>query len=257
MSINFTSDPLSDEQIADFALQLRRFQKISNLEVPNMNALLAKREIWTRFGIKRLEYLVVPDAELGGDEADTLVSPLAVRIRFAETTHQRLRDLDRRSRFTAAHELGHAVLHKNSAPLARSSQPNARRVVPHFVSVETQANTFASTYLITDAMAERVSSPDELSKNYLVSSAASDVRWEREAKRRDRPKIGAGLRALAAELRNGNSSKYTFLSLNTADGFFVCPRCSTRSSIEIDGRFFCQACRGDPERFPDGDGPSL
>jgi IrrE N-terminal-like domain len=218
---------------------------------------LEKREIWTRFGIKRLDYLVVPDAELGGDEADTLVFPLAVRIRFAKTTHQRLRDLDRRSPFTAAHELGHAVLHKNLAPLARSSQSNARRMVPHFVSVEKQANAFASMYLITDAMAEKVSSPDELRKNYLVSSGAADVRWEREAKRRDRSKIGAGLRALAVELRNGDSFKYTFPSLNSADRFFICPRCSIRTSVEINGRFFCQACSGNPERFPDGDGPSL
>ncbi|MEJ0052058.1 MAG: ImmA/IrrE family metallo-endopeptidase [Methylovirgula sp.] len=119
------------------------------------------------FWHEALEYLVVSDEELGGDEADTLISQSAIRIRFARTTHDRLKDFDRRSRFTAAHELGHGVLHKNPAPLARSRQPSANRIVPHFVSVEKQANTFASTYLITDAMAEHAASPRRSQRELL------------------------------------------------------------------------------------------
>ncbi len=52
MSVNFTSDPLSDEQIANYALRLRRFQGLADLETPDMLAILNRGELWTRFGTK-------------------------------------------------------------------------------------------------------------------------------------------------------------------------------------------------------------
>lgn len=248
MSTNFTGDPLSDDEIARYALDLRHSQGLGDVETPDLMAVLARDTLLTRFGAKRLELVVVADEELGGDEAHTLITQSSVRLRFAKTTFARVEQLDRRARFTAAHELGHGVLHRNAAPLARVRQPDVRRIVAPYVSVERQANVFASTYLVTDAMAACTESAAGLSR-YLISDDAADVRWERESKRRSRPKIAAGLRALADELRNaGRSPDISKLR--------VCSKCGMKTLVFVGDRYECQgAYMGLNGQFPDGDGP--
>ncbi|REF85933.1 uncharacterized protein DUF955 [Methylovirgula ligni] len=250
MSTNFSGDPLSNDEIARYAIELRRSQGLNDLDIPNLMAILECDTLLTRFGTKRLERVVVPDEELGGDEAHTLITESCVRLRFSRTTNNRIEQLDRRARFTAAHELGHGVLHRNSAPLARARQQNVRRMVDSFVSVERQANFFASIYLVTDAMAACVECADDLSR-YLLSGEAADVRWERESKRRSRPKIAAAFRSLADELRNvgrpPSTSKLEPL---------VCPKCFAKTLVFVGDRYECQGpCMGVNGEFPDGDGP--
>lgn len=202
MSTNFTGDPLSDQQLVAYALHLRRFHQLGDLDVPDLAALLASKTILTRFGEKRFDYQVVEDETLGGDEAVTLVSENHVRIRVCRTTYDRLASLDRRARFSMAHEFGHGVLHKNAAPLARARQATIKRFVPAYISVERQADVFASAYLITDEMLSRSTSPSDLAERYLISLSAADIFWEKEQTRLHRNAIGAGLRALHAELRD-------------------------------------------------------
>lgn len=250
MSINFTGDPLSDDEIANYALELRRSQGLDDLEVPDLVAVLARGTLPTRFGMKRFELIVVADEELGGDEAHTLITQSSVRLRMTRTTFVRLKQLDRGARFTAGHELGHGVLHNNRAPLARSRQQNVQRVVAPFISVEHQANFFSSMYLVTDAMASCANSSDDLLR-YLISDTAADIRWERESKRRNLPKIAAGLRALADELRNPARSP-AISNPQTR----VCPTCGMETLVFVGGRYECRgACMGMNGRFPDGDGP--
>ncbi len=139
MSINFTGDSLSDVKITDYAMQLRRYFGLDDLAVPDVIELLNRDKIFTRFGEKHFEYKTVPDVEIGGDEAVTLITPNYVRIRISETTHDRARSLDRRARFTLGHEFGHAVLHKNKVELARTQIEQVTRVVAPYISVERQA----------------------------------------------------------------------------------------------------------------------
>lgn len=250
MSINYTGDPFSDDEIARCALDLRHSQEIGDLETPDLMDVLARDTLLTRFGTKRLELVVVADEDLGGDEAHTLITQSSVRLRLARTTFVRLEQLDRRARFTAAHELGHGVLHNNAEPLARARQPNVRRVVAPFISVERQADVFASTYLVTDAMAACAESAKDLSR-YLISEYAADVRWERESKRRSRPKIAAGFRALAEELRNAGRSPRTFRTEP-----LTCSKCGMKTLVFVGDRYECHgACMGLNGEFPDGDGP--
>jgi hypothetical protein len=250
MSTNFTGGPLSDDEIARYAIDLRHSQGLGDLEIPDLMAVLARDTPLTRFGTKRLELVVVADEELGGDEAHTLITQSSVRLRLARTTFARVEQLDRRARFTAAHELGHGVLHKNGVPLARARQPNVRRIVSPYVSVERQADVFASTYLVTDAMAAYGESADDLSR-YLVSDSAADVRWERESKRRSRPKIAAGFRALADELRNAGR-----LPGISKPEQLLCSKCGMKTLVFVGDCYECQgACMGLNGDFPDGDGP--
>lgn len=247
MSVNFRGDSLSDAQIQSFALQLRHFHGLGEMDIPD----LEKKSVLTRFGEKQFEYRIVPDVELGGDEAITLVSEKHVRILIARSTYDRLRSLDRRARFTIAHELGHGVLHKNAVQLARSREINTKRVVPAYTSVERQAEVFASFFLVSDRMAERAESTDDLEK-YLISSAAADVRWEKEQTRRSRGRISAELKALSVELRRTGSP-----ASNPRLTALRCPVCQERKLFAVGAKYLCGGlCNRVYDAFPDGDGPT-
>ena len=180
MSTNFKGDPLSNEQIYSFALKLRKAAGLDDVEVVDLLELYDRPSILTRFGLKHFVYKVVPDLEIEGNEASTLITHSHVRVRISKTTFQRAEALDRRARFTLAHELGHAVLHKNKEDLNRSQSPE-RRTVSAVVSVERQADRFADGFLITDAMVQLATSADHLSEIALVSDRVSNIVW-RESK---------------------------------------------------------------------------
>jgi Zn-dependent peptidase ImmA (M78 family) len=85
-----------------------------------------------------------------------------------------------RQRFTAAHELGHFVLHKDSVGhknednyLLRSEGMSSRQ--------EAEANRFAAALLmpfdlIEDAMSKGITTPKELAKHFQVSEIAMSIR---------------------------------------------------------------------------------
>lgn len=251
MSTNFTGDPLSDQQIVVHALRLRRFHGLGDLDIPDVVALLDCKTIFTRFGEKYFDYQVVDDEVLGGDEAVTLVSKSNVRLRVSRTTYDRVASFDRRGRMTIAHERGHGVLHKNAVPLARARHETIRRIVPPFVSVERQANVFASAYLVTQAMVSRAESPSDLADTCLVSAAVADIRWELEQTRINRDKIGASFRALHSELQALGKVANPPL----APGL-LCPVCGQKKLLPLGVKYLCQGpCDRFYDGFPDGDGP--
>ena len=251
MSTNFTGEPLSDRQIIAHALQLRRFHVLGDLDVPDVVTLLECRTILTRFGEKQFDYQVVDDEVLGGDEAITLITDNHVRVRISRSIYDRAASLDRRARFSIAHEFAHGALHKNLAPLARTRQQTVKRIVPAYVSVERQADVFASAYLITDAMIGRATSPSDLAERCLVSPAAAEIRWEKEQTRLRRDEIGAGLRALHAELENFGKADDT-----QTDNTLQCPVCGQRKLLPIGVKYLCQGpCDRVYDGFPDGDDP--
>ena len=250
MSTNFTGLPLSDAQIVEDANRLRRHHGLGEHDVPDMVAMLGRDTMPTRFGMKSFAYLVLPDEELGGDEAITLVSPTSVRVRLSQSTMGRVRALDRRARMTIAHELMHGVLHRNEAPLARARvETHARIVAPH-VSVERQASVGASAYLVTDAMLGASNSPEDLAQRALVSFAAADLRWERHQNLLNRGEVQAGLRALSSELRALAKPKAA------STGALRCPGCGEQCLLPIGVRYMCVGiCDRTFNDFADGDGP--
>ena len=126
MSANFTSDPLSNNQIIAHANALRRYDGLAELDVPDVFALLKRNSILTRFGEKKFDYQVVDDLDLGGDEAVTLINEHHVRVRLSRSTYSRVRDQDRRARMTLAHEFMHGVLHRKRSTSGQSSPGNGK-----------------------------------------------------------------------------------------------------------------------------------
>lgn len=191
----------------------------------------------------------MPDLEIEGNEASTLISSSHVRIRVSETTFRRAEALDRRSRFTLAHELGHAVLHKNKDELARECRPE-RRLGSPVVSVERQADSFADGFLVTDAMVHLATSADHLAEMALISDRASDIIWEREQNRLRRPVIADQFRSLSAELKGTIAKKAN-------SSVFLCPSCGKETLLKLDVKYYCYGeCDRVLDAYPDGDGPA-
>lgn len=89
------------------------------------------------------QFLVVPDAEMRGAEGHTDISRPIVRM--SQTTYDELLEDDPRARFTAAHELGHLLMHSGSNIRYARSARRDRQVDP-----EWQANMFAACFLMPE-----------------------------------------------------------------------------------------------------------
>ncbi|MBC8037854.1 MAG: ImmA/IrrE family metallo-endopeptidase [Rhizobiales bacterium] len=118
--------------------------------------------------------MVREDSEMGDVLATTSFDP--PQIVFRCSTYRELIRGDGRARFTAAHELGHLLLHSTDKELHRAAQPNYGRIDNRSLSAEWQADTFASNFLMPEHIARTFSSPDELAQNCQVSLAAAQHR---------------------------------------------------------------------------------
>ena len=118
----------------------------------------------------RLEFLSLEVGSRGemGD-AEGLTCPEGTFIRLREDVYRQAWDGNGRARFTAAHELGHHVLHAG-APLARVKQ--SERYPPYRLS-EPQANFFAASILMPRRFVTDVDDARTVAKRHGVSQAAA------------------------------------------------------------------------------------
>jgi hypothetical protein len=80
-----------------------------------------------------------------------------------------------RHRFTAAHELGHYLLHKGEGmQFPRKSTPDTKV----YCDSEWQANTFAREFLVDLRHCGRLSGPQEVASFYRVSAKVAEIQWE-------------------------------------------------------------------------------
>jgi len=78
-----------------------------------------------------------------------------------------------RDRFTAAHELGHLMLHSMAPTFARRSSRGAKA----YCCSEWQADTFASAFLIEEEALQRCRSIEEVQATFGVSFSAAKCRF--------------------------------------------------------------------------------
>lgn len=149
MSNDYKASPLSDQQIEEIADHSRKYFCIPTDAVPDMVELLNRSELQTRYGIKPLSLKLVPQGHLQGDEARTLATSNKIEIQIETPVFEKAKSRDGRSRMTLAHELGHAVLHEKSVPLARPIVETKRPdYIRSYESAEHQAKYFASAFLM-------------------------------------------------------------------------------------------------------------
>lgn len=114
------------------------------------------------------EFRVVEDGAIGTAEAITdFMKPI---ITFTNSVYQRLRVANGRARFTAAHELGHLLMHTGRGV------GYARGNVKPYQCPEWQADAFAGAFMMPSNGFRGLSSVDEAAALFGVSRSAAQTR---------------------------------------------------------------------------------
>lgn len=136
---SFKVPPRKWAEIADLSDQIRRsFDLSDEPEFPIMELL--EEVLYQKLDMVELRVSSVRD--MGASEGHTC--PKGSFIELREDVYEDAWRGDGRARFTAAHELGHLVLH-TQVPLARAADGE---VVPPYRCSEAQANRFAAELLM-------------------------------------------------------------------------------------------------------------
>lgn len=164
---NFIVPPLSWDDVENQAGRLReRFGLENTKNFPIMTVI--EKILDQKMGSLRLE--VQTKLEMG--DAEGYTDPQGDFIRLREDVYEGAWKGDGRARFTAAHELGHWILHTNM-PLARAGE---NQNIPAFRLSEPQANQFAGRLLIPSKLVSPDDTPMTIMMNHGVSSKAAIVR---------------------------------------------------------------------------------
>ncbi len=117
---------------------------------------------------------VVDNDALGDALAVTTFSPF--EITFRESVYNGLVKDQGYARFTAAHELGHALLHSTDRNLHRMATQVQSRIDNRSISAEWQADVFAAGFLMPERLVRMFSTPDDLADGCKVSLSAAQRR---------------------------------------------------------------------------------
>ena len=174
---NFIVPPMSRDQIILKANHIRQQFGISNDNF-NISTLLSILSD----GIDLFNLEIRSDDDMNGAEA--YCTPNGEKIIFSDTVYEALCNKNhcnhQRSRFTAAHEIGHLVLHANKvSPM----MPRIKKETPAYRSSEWQADTFASHFLMPNNRIPSNADAHRLSEIFNISPSAAQYRIDKKRKR--------------------------------------------------------------------------
>lgn len=182
--------PMSVSAVRDTADGLRSVLSLDNDPLfPVMTVL--EKVLDNRLNLIRLE--VWSDSDLNGAEGLSFKDDEGVdRIVLPQSVYHGAWNDDGRDRFTAAHEIGHWVLHSTCA-LARAHAETLKA----FENSEWQANHFAAEILMPACFIYSDDTPQDLVSRFRVSLQAAELRlrnlqkWRVVLKRKP-PRQGGG-----------------------------------------------------------------
>jgi hypothetical protein len=247
----------SNQEIRELARKLRDFFSVTNDRRVDVIACLRQPSIWTVRGVKRLNFLVRPDPELGTSDGSTTYGKDTygkdiVTIAIKQSVYDGALVGEGRSRNTFAHELGHGVMHDGERKFRRAEgnvTPEWLRARP-FQSAEHQAKIFAPAFLINDSIAETLSTAEEISIEMGVSLQSATIYFEQLTQRRNRKESAERVMRSAVEFRALTTSKSSH-HVQYIDE--LCPACGKATLIPVGIKFMCQTCNNVFDRFQDGD----
>ena len=111
--------------------------------------------------------------ELGEDHGQTDPGKKLIRLRV--DVYDGMCSGSGRDRFTAAHEIGHLLLHNQVPVFSRADASNT----PTYMNSEWQADAFASALLMDERTLHTCRSLEEVQVRYGVSTAAAQVRFKK------------------------------------------------------------------------------
>lgn len=122
MSNDYRVSSLSDQRIYEIAGAVRKYFGIPVDSIVDIIDLISRGSVRTSRGvIKSVVLKRLIDSELGEDDARTIVNGNTIIIEVKESVFDKARWGEGRARMTLAHELGHAVMHEKTVPLARAT----------------------------------------------------------------------------------------------------------------------------------------
>jgi Zn-dependent peptidase ImmA (M78 family) len=144
------------------------------------------------------------DLSMRGAEGYTEFDP--PRIVLSDSTYLSAANFEGRGRWTAAHELGHLVLHKSAVPLDRAPTRYTRMdSLPSYASAEWQANAFAAGFLMPASSMRGYDDPHEVAEFFKVSLTAAQNRMSTLGSKRTRV-MNAEVTATIQQWRNSKSA---------------------------------------------------
>jgi hypothetical protein len=174
MTDDYRVKPRSNQEVRQLAKKLRAYYGVTNDVYVDVLNCLKRDRIWTVRGVRRLNFFVRPDSEMGRSEGSTISSKDIVTIAVKESVRDAAFVGVGRARNTLAHELGHAVIHEG-APMHRRSDGNTKlNWLQPFESAEHQAKVFAPAFLVDDAVAGTLGSAEEVSLKFGMSLESAD-----------------------------------------------------------------------------------
>lgn len=212
--------PKPPAEIRALAHALRRDLGIQQQHAPDLAHLLNRLSVvYPKFRLK-----IVKDTDLPEMEAKAYSNAFMLKVR--EGVMSALRTYgDVRARFTVAHELGHLLLgHPGNQPRGRPGQTIKAAVA----ELESEANTFASEFLMPPEMIDPALSVEKIARLFQVSNeAAARRRRELNLERATSSKTLPAFRPSSALVPTQIAGRVAFVSMAFS------PERMTRLYLEI------------------------
>lgn len=156
------------------------FRRAFSLDPNSRVSMLPLLEYGIEELIEDFQFQVVEDGALGGAEAVTGTHERVIAM--TNRTYRALERADGRARFTAAHEVGHLLLHCGMPTYYAFGAENDPLTCP-----ERQANIFAAAFLMPEAAFRKMRSVAEAREAFGVSKDAALCRARHLRLRLDYP----------------------------------------------------------------------
>jgi Zn-dependent peptidase ImmA (M78 family) len=247
MSADHHAPKRSDKQVRQEAIATKREYKTEDRRPVNIIRHLQSGWIPTRRGRKKLVYKIVEDNQMGDDDGKTEFADDEVIISVKRSVHQKALWGDGRARMTLAHELAHGVMHYGVALSRRFDAIGTTELsrISAAESAEHQAKVFASAFLIDDAVAARLSSPEEISTEFLVSLEAAEICFERLAAEAEHAESAERVRQsneiFHARMRDAAGRRPFWEQEPKYTGDF-CGICGNATLIPMGTKLLCKTC---------------
>jgi hypothetical protein len=247
----------SNDECRDLAKRARAWFGRDDAQYLDVCECLAKGEIWTVFGVRRLVLKIKPDEEMSEDDAVTTYADGVITITIKQSYPDRAQRKHGRSRQTLAHELGHAVLGhaemrtdasmarrqgaagKYISPKDRPATYKSAEGLPASKSAEHQAKVFAPAFLINDAIAETLSSAKEIALAFGISQQSAEIYFKQLTERRNRKESANRVRRKADDTMAILSGRKPAPVRYMDD---TCPSCGAQKILPSTSGFRCQNC---------------
>jgi hypothetical protein len=254
MSDDFRVPSKWNVEVRQAAKQARKYFGVESNRRVDVLECAKRSKIWTVNGERDLVFKVLSDAEIPNASGLTTEINGQITISVPRSVHYDAYMGVGRARNTISHELGHAALGhaafvKGTALARRPITNETPAWIRPFESAEHQAKVFAPAFLINEAIAETLASPQEIAVEFGISLESATIYFEQLTERQGRQESAQRVSRMAEQVRE-------ILNPKPPEVRFIdepCPICAQRTLMPVGTKYLCKTCDSVSDRFQDGD----